>query len=140
VSRHSEYSYRGLHIGQQVFTITWHKEFSDRRLKSSINFLFLMSSRSHITSQLNSVIHCRTIFIDLTSSSFRKLKRSNVRRFINRTYVDSVTECWRTLKSYQFNYHIRECNSPNFVKNCIESTIHGLLCTTKGAGKMFSMT
>jgi len=62
------------------------------------------------------------------------LKRSNV-RLINRTYVDAITECWQTLCSYRFNYHIRGCNSPNFAKNCIESTIHGLLCMTKGAGK-----
>ena len=36
---------------------------------------------------------------------------------------------------HKLKYNIGGCRSPNFTKDCIESTIHGLLSMTKGAGK-----
>ena len=99
-----------------------------------------MSIISHIVNHLNSLIQCRTISVDLTSKYFAEtiiydvLERCSL-RLVNRTYVDAVTQCWQTLTFHKLKYNIGGCRSPNFAKDCIKSTIHGLLSVTKGAGK-----
>jgi len=51
--------------------LVWHKEFP-HRLNFYKNVLFLMSIKSHKFNQLNSVMHCRTVSVDLISSILRK--------------------------------------------------------------------
>ena len=128
-------------------TITWHMEFSDM-MNSSKNFLYFMSIISHIVNHLNSLIQSRTISVDLTSNILRKQSSTTywsdavwdllilvagcyfTLRENGSPWVDTVTQCWQTLTFHKLKYNIRGCSSPNFAKNCIESTIHGLLSMT----------
>jgi len=100
-----------------------------------------MSIISNIVNHSNSLIQSRTISVDLTSYILRKQLSTTYWRdavwdlLTGHTYIDAVTQCWQTLTLHKLKYYIRGCSSPNFAKNCIKSTIHGLLSMTKGAGK-----